>query len=420
MSEHHDGFSTRAVHSGSRPGRAQGATTTPIYASAGFAYDTAAELEDVFAGHKPGHIYSRISNPTVAAYEERLAAIERGRGAIATGSGMAALATIIMTLTRAGDRIVSNASLFGGTHRLFTALMSRYEVEVVYIDLDEPGALQDALTDRTRFVYLETIGNPKLDVPDITATARAAHEVGAPLVVDSTLTTPFLLDAHALEADLVVHSTTKFISGHGNSIGGALVDLGRFDWNTLTDPDMRNAVSTVGRELAFLYLARQLVVQSLGNLASPFEAYLQSQGIETLALRMERHCSNALALARALEAHPAVEMVNYPGLPSSPWHQIASRQFSGGYGALFTLRLGSRERAFAFINALRIPKQLANLGDCKTLVIHPESTIYHDHPDEVRAAAGVHPDMVRVSTGIETEDDLLEDCTQALSSVDSR
>ncbi len=415
MPAHADGFATRAVHAGSRPDKANGATTTPIYASAGFAYETAAELEDVFCGRTPGHIYSRISNPTVAAYEERLAAIENGRGAIATGSGMAAIATVIMALTRAGDRIVSNAGLFGGTRRLFSSLMSRYNLDVVYIDLDEMGSLEAAINDRTRFVYLEAIGNPKLDVPDIPAAAAQSHARGIPLVVDSTLTTPFLLDAAALDVDLVLHSATKFISGHGNCIGGALIDTGRFDWGTIADPDMQHAVSKAGREPAFLYAARQLVVQSLGNLASPFDAYLQSQGIETLALRMERHCSNALSLARTLEAHSAVAAVNYPGLASSPWHETAKRLYRGYYGALLTVRLGSRERAFEFIDALRLPKQIANLGDCKTLVIHPESTIYHDHSAEAREAAGAYDDMVRVSVGIETEADLVADFLQALN-----
>ncbi len=414
MPAQQDGFATRAVHSGSRPGRAQGATTTPIYASAGFAYETAAELEDVFAGHKPGHIYSRISNPTVAAYEERLAAVEKGRGAIATASGMAALATVIMTLTRAGDRIVSNASLFGGTRRLFTALMSRYELEVVYIDLDREGSLEAALNDRTRFVYLESIGNPKLDVPDIPTVAETVQAAGIPLVVDSTLTTPFMLDAHKVGADLILHSTTKFISGHGNSIGGALIDIGRFNWGEFPDPDLAEASSLVGKELSFLYTARQLVVQSLGNLASAFDAYLQSMGIETLGLRMERHCSNALSLARALENHPAVAAVNYPGLASSPWHETAERLYGPHYGALLSLRLGTRKRAFELINGLRLPKQLANLGDCKTLVIHPGSTIYHDHSAEVLEASGVYDDLVRVSVGIETVDDLIADFTQAL------
>ncbi len=411
------GFETKAIHAGRELAREWGATNVPLHQSAAFAQPGAEELEEVFAGRRPGYLYSRIANPTVGVFEQRMTALEGGVGALAAASGMAAIATIGFALTRNGDRIVAGSSLFAGTIALFDRVFGRYGVETVTVDPSDTRAVRAAINDRARFVFVETIGNPRLDVPDIKALAAVAAEKQVPLVVDGTLATPCLFAAREHGAAIVVHSSTKYITGNGSAVGGVFVDLGTFDWSGHPDPDLREASSRFGSQVAFLAVARRHVQQNTGSSQSPMNAWLHAAGLETLALRMERHCSNALALARALSGHAGVEAVGYPGLETSPWHAIARHQFGGRYGGLLTLRLGSRERCFKACRALRLARNAANLGDARTLVIHPASTIYRDTDEKARLAAGVTDDLLRVSVGIETTADILADFDQALAAA---
>ncbi len=411
------GFETKAIHVGAEISKEWGATQTPLYQSAAFAHPGLEELEEVFAGRRGGYLYSRIGNPTVSVFEQRMAALEGGVGALAAASGMAAIATVAFALTRQGDRIVASSSLFGGTLGLFDRVFGRFGVETRYVSPTDLDAVRAAISGRTRLLFVETIGNPKVDVPDVKALAAIASERGVPLVVDGTLSTPYLFRAREHGAAIVVHSATKYITGNGSAVGGVLVDLGTFDWSTHPDPDLRDASRRVGRDLAFLSTARRVVQQNVGSSQSPMNAWLHASGLETLALRMERHCSNALALARALAAHRGVEAVGYPGLDDSPWHAAAQRQFGGRYGALLTVRLGSRERCFRASRALRLARITPNLGDARTLVIHPASTIYRDADEKARLAAGAPDDLLRVSVGIETPADIVADFEQAISAA---
>lgn len=410
-------FETKAIHSGINPARHLGATSVPIYETSSFAYDTAQELADVFEGKMQGHVYSRISNPTVSAFEERMNSLENGTGAIATSSGMAAIATILFSLTSQGDEIVTSRSLFGGTFLLFSKIFEKYGIRFVFVDPLDPEELQSAFSDRTRAVFLETIGNPKLDVPDIGLVSDLAEKYDVPLVVDSTLTTPYLLKAKEFGVSLVLHSTTKYITGTGSTIGGVIVDLGNFDWSSCKSGSIRTTAGKVRGGLAFLAVARKEVLQNTGCCLSPFNAYLHSIGLETLALRMERHCSNALELAEFLSEHPGVPAVNYPGLRDNRCFATAEKQFGGRFGGLLTFRLGSREKCFRLIDSLKIAKNLANLGDAKTLIIHPASTIFCDCTDEEMNQAGVSEDLIRVSVGIEATNDIIRDFDQALKEV---
>lgn len=410
-------FETIAIHSGCDPSQHQGATSIPIYETASFAYNTAEELADVFDGKKFGHIYSRISNPTVNAFEQKMKALEGGVGAIAASSGMAAISTVIFSLCGQGDEIVSSSSLFGGTLLLFNKIFQKYGVRIRYVNPIDTKAFQDALSPKTRLIFVETIGNPKLDVPDIEQIASLATEHNVPLIVDSTLTTPYLFQPKESGASIVVHSSTKYITGNGSTIGGVLVDLGTFDWKMHGTSEIRQMAKQYGSELAFLSLARRQVLQNIGGCLSPFNAYLHCLGLETLALRMEKHCSNAMALAEFLKAHAKVIQVSYPGLKDSDQFDTANQQFRGRFGALLTFQLGSQKRCFQLIDHLQLVKNLANLGDAKTLIIHPASTIYHDCSQEEMAGAGVCEEMLRVSLGIENIDDIIEDFDQALREV---
>lgn len=405
-------LATRAIHSGVDSFQT-GATTTPLVESTAFAYPTAEEIEAVFAGRDAGFVYSRIANPTVRAFEARFTALEDGLGAIALSSGMAAISSLVLALAGSGEEIVAGSSLFGGTYSLFQHTLRRYGIGVRFVDPRSPAAFREAIHDATRLVFVETIGNPKLDVPDIAAIAAVTRERGVPLVVDSTVTTPLLVQPKRLGADLIVHSTSKFINGHGNAIGGILVDAGTFDWSNARFPFLAPFRARVG-QFALLAALRNRICRDLGCCLAPFNAFLLNMGIETLGVRMERHGTNAARLAAFLAGHPKVDAVGYPGLDSHPDHGVADRQFGGRYGAVVTLRLGTRERCFGFINGLRLAKTAANLGDTRTLVVHPASTICRDLGVEERLAMGVTEDLVRVSVGIEDPVDILADMEQAL------
>ncbi|HOJ77603.1 MAG TPA: aminotransferase class I/II-fold pyridoxal phosphate-dependent enzyme [Bacillota bacterium] len=405
-------FETRSIHSGLERDELYGATSLPIYETAAFAYQRAEDLEAVFAGRKPGYIYSRINNPTVAAFERRINSLEEGLGAIATASGMAAIATTVGTLTQSGDEIIASKSLFGGTLQFFNEVLASNGIKTVYVDPTDIEAYRRAFSSKTRLVFVETIGNPKLDIPDLRAIARLANENNVPLVVDSTLTTPYLLEAKKFGVNIVIHSTSKYIAGSGQAIGGILVDLGNFNWRN-SKSELLVAMTRQAGEFAFLARARKQILQNTGSCLAPFNAFLQNLGLETLALRMKQHCENALRLAEFLKTQDLVG-VNYPGLPEHAQYQLAKEQYRG-FGAMITIRLGSKERCFEVINRFQMVKQLANVGDAKTLVIHPASTIFHTYSEAEQETAGVYPDLIRISVGIENIKDIIDDFEQALT-----
>ncbi|HEY3491189.1 MAG TPA: aminotransferase class I/II-fold pyridoxal phosphate-dependent enzyme [Candidatus Deferrimicrobiaceae bacterium] len=408
-------FDTLLVHGGLEPGPS-GATALPIVQSSAFAYETAESLEDVFRGRRPGQVYTRIGNPTTEGLERRLALLEGGGAAVVTASGMAAITETVLTIVRAGDEILSSSSLFGGTFSLFRDTLSNYGITTRFVDPVDLDAVRAGVNERTRLLFVETIGNPKLDVPDVPALAAIAREAGIPLVVDATVSTPALATGAQLGADLVIHSISKYIGGTGNSIGGAVIDRGTFDWGNGKFPHF-DLYRKRYRPYVFTARLRKLIHKDVGGCIAPMNAFLFSEGVQTLSLRMARHCDNALALALFLAAHPKVAWVNYPGLKSSPHHATAGRLYGGRYGGLLTFGTGDKPSAFRVIDGLKIAKNLANIGDTKTLVIHPASTICVDFGPEERALMGVPDDLVRVSAGIEDIRDLIDDFGRALDSA---
>lgn len=405
-------FDSLLVHGGLEAGPA-GATSVPIVQSSAFAYASAEELEDVFRGRAVGQVYTRLGNPTTESLERRLAILEGGGAAIVTASGMAAITTAVLTILRAGDEILSSSSLFGGTFSLFRDTLSNYGITARFVDPLDLDGFRSAINERTRLLFVETIGNPKLDVPDVPALAKIAHEAGLPIMVDSTVSTPYLANGAQLEADILAYSTSKYVNGTGTTIGGVIIDRGVFDWNNPKFPHFEQFHKKY-RAYAFTARARKLVHKDVGACAAPFNSYLLTEGIQTLALRMERHCSSALELARFLDNHPKVSWVSYPGLKNSPHHLVATKLYGGRYGGLLTFGTGSKSSAFKVINGLKLAKNLANIGDAKTLVIHPASTICADYNLEEKELMGVTEDLVRVSVGIEDCRDIIEDFKQAL------
>ena len=409
------GFETAAIHAGSSSDPVTGATNTPIYQSAGFSHDTAQDLEDIFNGRQPGFFYSRSANPTVAALEERITHLETGLGTVCVSSGMAAITLVILSLCRSGDNFIASKSLFGSTFYLFKGLIENLGITVKWVPATDLAAYQQAIDDRTQFVFIEAIGNPQLDVVDIRALSDITNQHQIPLVVDSTFTTPYLLKAKALGVSLVTHATTKYLCGGGLAVGGALVDTGVFNWKDSRSDDVQSLIPKFGR-LAGLARFRK-VRSNTGNCMSANNAFLTIKAIETLALRMERHCANAQTIATFLSSHSVVDYVNYPGLSTNPTHIIARDQFDGKFGGMLTIRLGSKARAHSFLNSITLIRNLVNLGDSKTLAVHPRHTIYRDFSDEEAHDAGVYDDLVRVSIGLEDATDLMVDFDQALGTV---
>lgn len=405
-------FNTKLLHGSYQPDEKTGSTTVPIYQSTSFRHRTAEELESIFNGTDYGYIYTRINNPTVDAFEKRIASLEKGVGAIACASGMSAVTLAVLNLLEQGDELVSGAGIFGGTYSLFKSL-GDYGITARFAPDAAVKSFAELITDKTRLIFVETIGNPKMDVPDIRALADLAHAHQIPLIVDNTVTTPCLIRPVELGADIVVHSTSKLINGSGNSIGGIIIDKGRLAWSAEKFPKLHEFRKNYAF-LAYLAKLRKGLHRDMGACMAPLNAFLNSTGLETLGLRMERICSNALALAKFLAQHPGVAWVNYPGLPDNPYHQIAGEQFGGRYGILLTFGVDSKERAFKVINNLKYAYNLANIGDVRTLVIHPASTIYATNTPEEKALMGVTEDMIRVSVGIEDIKDLTEDFDQAL------
>ena len=405
---------TLAIHGGFAGDSVSGATAVPIYQTTSYAYRTASELADVFGGKSPGHIYSRISNPTTSALEARLTQLEDGIGCIVTSSGMSAIASVVMGLVKAGDSIVAATGIFGGTVSLFENVLGRFGVKTIWVDADEANNFAKAIDNSTKLVFVETIGNPKMDVPDMPTIADIAHKANIPLVIDNTIATPALFRPGVVGADIVVHSTSKFINGHGTAIGGAIIDTGNYDWRNGPFEDIKK-LSEKARQLAFLSHLRNLIYRDLGGCAAPMNSFLMLQGLETLAVRMEKHCDNAKKLALFLKGHPKVSWINYPGLKDNEFYGRVEKLFCGRAGGLLTFGLGDKEKAFRFIDSLKLAKNLANLGDAKTLVIHPASTIFSEFSTEEKNAMAVTQDMVRVSVGIEDFEDIKADFEQALA-----
>ena len=407
---------TLAIHGGFAGDSGSGATAVPIYQTVSYAYRTAQELADVFGGRSPGYIYTRIANPTAAALEARLADLEGGIGAIATSSGMAAIASVATGLLRTGDTIVAAAGIFGGTVSLFKNTLGRFGIKTVLADVADTGSFAAAVNDRTKLVFVETIGNPRMDVPDIPGIAEIAHEAGIPLIIDNTLTTPCLIKPGEHGADIVVHSTSKFINGHGTAIGGAIVDTGNYNWKGGAFEDIKELSRRVGN-LGFLAHLRSSIYRDLGGCPGPMSSFLMLQGLETLPGRITKHCDNALRLARFLSEHPNVSWVNYPTLEGNEFHDRANMLFGGRGGGLLTFGLGDKAKAFRCIDSLRLARNVANLGDAKTLVIHPASTIFHEFGIAEQNEMGVTEDMVRVSVGIEDFQDIRADFQQAIATA---
>ena len=403
---------TLAIHGGFAGDRETGATAVPICQSVSYAYKSAQELADVFEGKSPGYIYTRIANPTTAALEVRLTQLEDGIGCIATSSGMAAIASVVMGLVKTGDQIIAATGIFGGTVSLFENILGRFGVETIWVDTADTNNFAKAINNSTKLIFVETIGNPRMDVPDISAIADIAHKANIPFVVDNTLTTPAIFKPGAVGADIVIHSTSKFINGHGTAIGGAIIDTGNYDWRKGVFEDIKKLSGKVG-QLAFLSHLRNLIYRDLGGCPAPMNSFLMLQGLETLSCRMIKHCENAKNLAKFLQTHPKVSWVNYPGLEDNDFYSRVAKLFDGCGSGLLTFGLDTKKRAFKFIDSLKLAKNSANLGDAKTLVLHPASTIFHEFSAIEKEKMGVTADMIRVSVGIEDFEDIKADFEQA-------
>jgi O-acetylhomoserine (thiol)-lyase len=424
--EHTFGFATRALHAGQRPDSDTGARAVPIYQTTSYVFEDTEHAAALFNLQRFGNIYTRIMNPTTAVFEERMAALERGVGALALSSGQAAQFIAITSLCQAGDEIVAASTLYGGTYTQFDVSFRKIGINTTFVDPEDPANFRRAITPRTRLLYAETIGNPRINVLDIAAVAQIAHAANIPLVIDNTFASPYLCRPIEHGADIVVHSATKFIGGHGTSIGGVMVDSGKFPWDRGPFPQLLEPskgyhgirfFETFG-DLAFIVKARVEGLRDFGPALSPFNSFLFLQGIETLPLRMERHSRNALAVAEHLSRHPHVSWVNYPGLPSSRYHKLAQRYLPLGAGAIMTFGIrGGLDAGRRFIDSMKLFSHLANVGDAKSLVIHPASTTHQQLSDEEKLAAGVTNDLVRLSVGIEDIDDIVWDLDQALAAA---
>jgi O-acetylhomoserine (thiol)-lyase len=423
------GIETLCLHAGQLPDPVTGSRAQPIYQTTSYVFDSADHAASLFNLQTFGNVYSRISNPTVAVLEERMAALENGRAALATASGMAAQLTAILAIVQPGQHIVASSLLYGGTYSQLAVTLPKMGIETTFVDPDEPENFRRALRPNTRLIYGETLGNPKINVLDIEPIARIAHEAGIPLMIDNTMATPFLCRPFDWGADIVVHSATKYIGGHGTTLGGVIVESGTFDWGNGKFPDMvlpskgYHGVKfweTFG-DFAFTMKARFEVLRVHGAALAPISAWLLLQGLETLHVRMERHVQNARRVAQFLQSHPRVAWVNWPGLASSPYYALAKkylRAIDGEPGASSVMTFGIQGGAAAgerFIDNLQFLSHLANIGDAKSLVIHPASTTHRQLSEEEQRAAGVLPEMVRLSIGIESIDDILWDLDQALA-----
>lgn len=425
MSDRKLGFDTLQVHAGQKPDPTTGARAVPIYQTTSYVFRDTEHGANLFALKEPGNIYTRIMNPTTDVFEQRMAALEGGVAALAVASGAAAITYSILNIAGSGDEIVAASTLYGGTYNLFAVTLPRLGIKTVFVDPDDPENFRKAINEKTRAVFIETIGNPGINITDIEAVAGIAHENGIPLIVDNTFGTPYLIRPIEFGADVVVHSATKFIGGHGTSIGGVIVDSGKFDWTAggkfpgLTEPDPSYHGIVYTRDVgaaAFVTKARVQLLRDTGAAISPFNSFLLLQGLETLSLRVAKHVENARKIAEYLSNHPQVAWVNYPGLKNNKYYELAQKYMPKGAGSIFTFGIrGGLDAAVKFINSLEIFSLLANVADAKSLVIHPASTTHAQLSPEDQAAAGVTPDQIRLSIGIEDVNDLIYDLDQALS-----
>ena len=424
MNDRNWGFRTRALHAGGRPDPTTGSRAVPIYQSTSFVFEDTADAADKFALQKYGTIYTRISKPTINAFEERLASLEGGIGADATASGMSAEFLTAAALAGHGDNLVTSSALYGGTHTLFDVTLSRFGIEARFVDGDNPDAYAKNIDENTKFLYTEIVGNPSGSIPDLAAIAQVAHANDLPLIVDGTFATPYLCQPIHHGADIVLHSATKFIGGHGNSIGGIVTESGRFDWGSGRFPQMTEPVDSYNGlkfwenfgEYAFCTKLRAEQLRDIGASMAPINAFLLLQGLETLPFRMDAHVANAQAVAAHLSEHPVVSWVNYAGLTDSQYHELAKQYLPKGPGAIFTFGVkGGRHAGAKFIESLQVISHLANVGDARTLIIHPASTTHQQLSEEALATGGVTEDMVRISVGLEDLEDIIWDLDQALS-----
>jgi O-acetylhomoserine (thiol)-lyase len=424
MADRKFGFETLSLHAGQIPDPATGARAAPIYQTTSFVFDSAEHAASLFNLQTFGNVYSRISNPTVAVLEERVAALEGGRAALACATGQAAEATAILTLCKAGDHVVSASTLYGGTHTLLGVNLKKLGIDTTFVDPDNPENFRKALKPNTKLLYAETLGNPLINIVDLAAVATIAKDAGVPFLVDNTVPSPYLCRPFEHGADLVVHSATKYLGGHGTTMGGVIVESGKFPWGngkfpefTTPSPGYHGVIfhETFG-DFGFTMKARMEIMRTFGPTLPPLNAWLLLQGIETLGVRMDRHCANALAVAKFLQGHKQVAWVNYPGLPDNKYYALAKKYLPKGASGLLNFGVkGGAKAGEKFIEAAQFMSHLANIGDAKTLIIHPASTTHRQMSDEEQLKAGVTPDMIRMSVGIETLDDILWDIDQALT-----
>jgi len=418
------GFDTLQVHAGQKPDPTTGSRAVPIYQTTSYVFEDADHAANLFALKEPGNIYTRIMNPTTDVLEQRMAALEGGSGALAVASGSAAITYAILNIAGAGDEIVAASTLYGGTYNLFSATLPRLGIKTIFVDPDDPENFRKAINERTKALFIETIGNPGINIVDIEEVAKIAHDNGIPLIVDNTFGTPYLIRPIEFGADVVVHSATKFIGGHGTSIGGIVVDSGKFNWAEsgkfpgLTQPDPSyhgiKYYEALG-PVAYITKMRVQLLRDTGAAISPFNSFLLLQGLETLSLRVEKHVANTKKIVEFLDNHPYVSWVNYPSLKSSKYYKLAQKYLPKGAGSIFTFGIkGGLEAGRKFINSLELFSLLANVADAKSLVIHPASTTHQQLSEDEQRAAGVTPDMIRLSIGIEDVEDLIYDLDQAL------
>ncbi|EFM29357.1 O-acetylhomoserine aminocarboxypropyltransferase/cysteine synthase [Streptococcus gallolyticus subsp. gallolyticus TX20005] len=420
-------FETLQLHAGQTVDPTTKSRAVPIYQTTSYVFEDAQEAEDLFGLKKTGNIYSRIGNPTVAVFEDRLAALEDGVGALATASGMAAITYTVLGLAHAGDHVVAATTLYGGTFNLLKETLPRYGITTTFVDVDNLEEVEAAIQDNTKLVFIETLGNPLINIPDIEKVADIAHAHKIPLVADNTFGTPYLINVFSHGVDISVHSATKFIGGHGTTIAGVIVDSGKFDWEASgkfpqfvdEDPSYHNISYTrdIGAA-AFITALRVQILRDTGAALSPFNAFLLLQGLETLSLRIERHVENTKKIVDFLENHPKVEKVNYPSLPSSPYYELAQKYLPKGAGSIFTFHVkGGQDEARQVIDHLEIFSDLANVADAKSLVVHPATTTHQQLSEEDLLACGVTRNQIRISVGLENADDLIEDLRLALETI---
>ncbi len=416
-------FNTKVVHAGYRGEPTTHSCFPPIYQTAAYYFENTEHAAKLFALEEQGNIYTRIGNPTVAILEEKISVLENCVGALATASGQAAITLALLNICENGEEIVSSSNLYGGTYNLLAVTLRKMGVKTHFVDPSEPENFNEKINSNTKAVFVETLGNPKLDMIDLERVSKIAHDNNIPLIVDNTVTTPYLIQPVEYGADIIVHSMTKYLSGHGNTIAGIIVDSGRFDWSRkpfrgITEPDPSyhgvNYLESFG-EKAYITKARVQLLRDLGPSLSPFNAYLILQGVETLHLRMQRQCDNALKIAEYLSQHPKVAWVNYPGLPDHPTHKLAKKYLRNGYGAIIGFGIkGGLKAGRKFIDSLKVFSHVANIGDVKSLAIHPASTTHQQLTEKERLAAGVTDDFIRLSIGVEDVNDLIEDLDNAI------